>query len=161
MSVLIYTGVVDGEFNVAASICQCPVGARRKVLLPTPPKMSKKERREQFEAQIKAKDEMQKQQLQQQLQDPAAAYQYYQQQQQQQQGFIEFPGQVDYPVPAQPEVMYQDGTGMSVAAPYQDGTAVVPMQPGPGVPMAVPSGMVVVLCHDSVLGLCLCQKVDV
>ena len=135
-----------------------PVGAHRKVLLPTPPKMSKKERREQFEAQIKAKDEMQKQQLQQQLQDPAAAYQYYQQQQQQ--GFIEFPGQVDYPVAAQPEVMYQDGTGTPVAAPYQDGTAVVPMQPGPGVPMAVPSGMVEVLCDDSVLCLCVFLKVD-
>ena len=110
------------------------------MLLPTPPKISKKERRELFEAQIKAKDEMQKQQLQQ-LHDPAPAYQYYQPQ-----GFIDYQGQVDYPVPVQPgnhEVMYQEGAGMPVVASYQDGSTVIPMPAGPSVPMATPAGILV------------------
>ena len=111
----------------------------RKILLPTPPKISKKARREMFEAQIKAKDEMtemvKQQQMELHLQDPAtaAAYQYYQQQ-----GFIDYP-QGEYAA-APGEVLYQDGAGMPVSAPYQDGGAVIQMPPGPGIPMAVQQG---------------------
>ena len=132
----------------------------RKVLLPTPPKISKKARREMFEAQIKAKDEMQEmvkqQQMELQLQDPAtaaAAYQYYQQQ-----GFIDYPGQGEYPPAAAPgshEVVYQDAAGMPLSATYQDGTAVIQMPTGPGISMAVPQGTLVeVLPHP-----CVCIRI--
>ncbi|CAE1308229.1 SETD2 [Acanthosepion pharaonis] len=80
----------------------------RRVLLPTPPKLSKEERRQQFEAQVRAQDEMAEYQKQQE-----AAYMQQQQEYLQQQYMGSEMTGYDYYVQQDPNMAYQQDPNMA------------------------------------------------
>lgn len=110
----------------------------RRVLLPTPPKLSKEERRQQFEAQVRAQDEMAEYQKQQE-----AAYMQQQQEYLQQQYMGSEMTGYDYYVQQDPNMAYQQDPNMAYQQDpnmgyQQDPNAAVAYQADPNSAMYQP-----------------------